>query len=268
MKSSWNVVSKKMPLQLLCQLLFVALVTCIASPAQAQQAPRPKPPSLPTRPPGEVGVSSAAALRPVHLKDLINEARNAAQILNQIGYDLTHKEHRVSLRVGGEYMVNNCLGIRVITGQFGLRLPPPKGTRTEGSAIVWDFNVDRVSLYGLRVRVRPNPGHLTKPCSFGKALDVGGAASNVRLELRIDPLLDIQQCRLLSIGMVRPKWRIGGLNLKPLQNDLDKAAKVMIEEALTLSSEVALRGPIQTTINRSLQIVGGECKVIAEGNVQ
>ncbi|HEY2932535.1 MAG TPA: hypothetical protein VGK99_12395 [Acidobacteriota bacterium] len=81
-------------------------------------------------------------------------------------------------------------------------------------------------------------------------------------------MLDIQQCRLLSIGMVRPKWRIGGLNLKPLQNDLDKVAKEMIEDALTLGSEVVLAGPIQTTINRSLRIVGGECKVIAEGKVQ
>lgn len=242
-------------------LIVLGLVAATANSAQAQRSRRVPPAGAgDVRGPSKPVVGFGGQVR---LKDL----PEAARVLGRIGHDLSNKEHRISLRLGGEYMVNKCLGIKVITGELGLRLPPPHDPRTQGNTVSWNFTIDRIALYGLRVRVRPNPGHVTRPCTFGKALDVGGSASNVQLDLRFDPLLDLKQCRLLSVGMVRPTWRIGGLNLKPLQNDLDKVAKQMIEEALTIGSEMALGGPIQASINSALRIVGGECKVIAEGRV-
>jgi len=160
---------------------------------------------------------------------------DAQKILQGLVDGWQEKEVNVSLLGGQNYMVNDCLGVHPSVGEFTLKVASPN-FRIEGSGIVLTFRIAHVSLNALKVRVRPNPTNVSNPCTFGGAIEMGGAASDLTYEMRFDPLLDVQQCKLGSVGQVRQTWRIGGLNLKPLQNDLDRAAKNMIEDALTNSS--------------------------------
>ena len=54
------------------------------------------------------------------------------------------------------------------------------------------------------------------------------------VEIRFDPLLDLRECKVQTVGLLGYSFAIGGFNLRPLQNDLDKVAKNMIEEAINL----------------------------------
>lgn len=58
----------------------------------------------------------------------------------------------------------------------------------------------------------------------------------------MDPLYDPERCRIGGWGDANPEVRIGNLNLKPLQNDLDKMAKNMVEDALTFALQVNVDG--------------------------
>jgi len=181
----------------------------------------------------------------------------AQQMLDGIVKGLMQKEINVSLLGGEKYMVNKCLGIKVSAGEFNLRLDNPN-IRFEGTGVAATFAIDHVSLNGLSVRIRPNATNPLKLCSFSKRRSVGGSAKNVRLELKMDPLLDIQQCKVGNIGKVHAKVRIGGLNLKPLQNNLDEMAKNMIEDSLTYVLENMWSGAgvdqVIRTINDILEL--------------
>ena len=87
------------------------------------------------------------------------------------------------------------------------------------------------SFFGALHKNASNP---TKLCHFGRRFGVGGSASNVRFEIRLDPLLDLRECKVQTVGSIRYSFAIGGFNLRPLQNDLDNVAKNMIEEAINL----------------------------------
>jgi len=60
-------------------------------------------------------------------------------------------------------------------------------------------------------------------------------------------------CRVGSLGSVDPKVRIGGLNLKPLQNDLDRVAKNMIEDSATVALDHLMNGPAGRLQDRIVQ---------------
>ena len=188
-----------------------------------------------------------------HIKD----HPKAQQMLNGIVQGLMRKEINVSLLGGEKYMVNKCLGIKVSAGEFNLKLANPK-VRFEGTGVTTTFAIDRVSMNGLSVRVRPNVTNPLKLCKFSKRRSVGGAAKNVRLELKFDPLLDVRQCKVGNIGKIHAKVRIGGLNLKPLQNNLDEVAKNMLEDSLTYVFENMWSGAgidqVIRTINDILEL--------------
>ena len=150
-------------------------------------------------------------------------------------------------------MVGKCLGVRASAGKFKLRLASPN-LRFENTGIVLTFRIPRISMSALRVRVRPNPTNLAKPCTFGAAHEIGGSASDLRYELRFDPILDLQQCKVGSMGKVHNLWRIGGLNLKPLQNNLDEMAKNMIEDSLTATTNLSTVDQIVAGINGFLAV--------------
>lgn len=159
------------------------------------------------------------------------------EIVSKAVQNFQGNQIKLSLLAGKTYMVTNCLGIRASAGEFLLRPGNPKFEFRSGGLWV-QFSIDTVSINALTIRMRPNPTNLQKPCSFGKRFSIGGSASNLRLELTLNPVLNIQQCKVGNPGATQVKWRIGGLNLKPLQNDLDKVAKNMIEDTLTYGSNI------------------------------
>jgi hypothetical protein len=164
-----------------------------------------------------------------HVKDL----QDVQKFFASLGHEVEKLNLNVALAGGNKYMVNDCLGIKASAGQFTFR-PGAPSLRLDGSGVLMQFVVKRVALDALSVRVRPNASNPAKLCHFGKRFGVGGSASNVRFEIRFDPLLDLRECKVQTVGSMRYSFVIGGFNLKPLQNDLDKVAKNMIEEAINL----------------------------------
>ena len=213
--------------------------------ANGQADPPPRVSTIPRLGPG-IGSSS----RPMLVKD----HPQAQQILSAIGQALAQREINVALLGGQKYMINDCLGIKASAGQFYLRVSNPT-VGFDGAAIKIEAAIEHISLNVLKVRVRPNLGNLLEPCKFSGAFEVGGAASNVRFEMRLGgPTLDLNQCRVATLGPVDVRWHVGGLNLKPLQNNLDEVAKEMIEDALNASTSF-LMDPVSVVLEGFLDTV-------------
>jgi hypothetical protein len=200
--------------------------------------------------------SSGSASKLVKLSDHPNRQSIIAEVMR----GLKDREIDIGLLKGEKYMINKCLGVKAAAGTFRMKLENPD-LRLEGGGAVLRFNVPRVAMDVLKIRIRPNATNLLKPCKFSKKRKVGGSARDVRMTMRFDPALDVQQCRLGSVGNVHTTWRIGNLNLKPLQNDLDKMAKNMIEDSLTYAANnLNVMDRIVAAFNGA---VGAQCKQTA-----
>jgi hypothetical protein len=195
--------------------------------------------------------SLSPGARSQHLKD----HPRGEEIMKDLLQGLKDKEIDVALLGGEKYMLNDCLGIKASAGTFRLKLASPN-FRWEGTGVRLTFRIDRISMNALSVRYRPNPTNLAHPCHFSKKHTIGGSASDVSLEFRFDPVLDLQQCKLGSLGSVHQRVGIGGLNLKPLQNDLDRAAKNMIEDSINNVMEFNVIDRMITIMNA---ILGTKC---------
>lgn len=182
----------------------------------------------------------------------LSQHPNRQQIVQKAVQKFQGNQIKLSLLPGKTYMATTCLGIRASAGNFLARPGNPK-FEFRNTGLWIQFSVDKVSIDALTIRMRPNPTNLQKPCSFGKRVSIGGSASDLRLELTLDPVLNIQQCKVGNPGATRVKWRIGGLNLKPLQNDLDKVAKNMIEDTLTYGSNVNYVNQMVRNIDDALE---------------
>jgi hypothetical protein len=174
------------------------------------------------------------------------------EIVRKITDALRNKEINVQLLGGHKYMANDCLGIKASAGSFKLKLANPV-VKLDGNALVVAAGIDRISMSALKLRMRPNSSNPLKPCQFSKRFEVGGSAKDVRIEVRVDPLLNLQQCKLGTPGGAHTRIRIGNLNLKPLQNNLDNMAKNMIEDSLTYFVEFNIVNQIIRTIDDVLE---------------
>lgn len=210
-------------------------------------------------PPARRGAPSLAGLTGrasgANVKKL-KDVPDAQKILDEVERGLRDREIHIALVGGEKYMINKCFGLKASAGTFTLKLENPD-LRLDGSGVKMTLNIPHVSMNALKIRVRPNTNLMKNPCSFSKRRKVGGSAKDVKLVLRFDPLLDLQKCKLGSIGHVETKWRIGNLNLKPLQNDLDRMAKNMIEDSLTYASNFNLMDRIVAGFNGA---IGAQCK--------
>jgi hypothetical protein len=186
----------------------------------------PDPPKMLRKKGLRLGAGGRSMGKPVRL----DKYPDAAGFLRKVADAMTRKEINVSLIGGEKYMVNKCFGIKVRAGNFRMKLASPNA-RIEGTAAKLTFRVERISMNGISLRMRPSTNVL-KPCHFGKKFSVGGAATNVRIEFRFDPIMDFAKCKFGSFGDIHTRVDIGNLNLKPLQNDLDKMAKNAVEDAL------------------------------------
>lgn len=194
----------------------------------------------------------SAGAQSQHLKD----HRRGEEIMRDLVQALKDKEINVALLGGEKYMVNNCLGIKASAGTFRLKLASPN-FRWEGTGVRLTFRIDKIAMNALSVRYRPNPTNLAYPCHFSRRHTIGGSASDVTLTYSFDPILDIQQCKLGSLGNIRQRVGIGGLNLKPMQNDLDRVAKNMIEDAINNVFQFNLTDRV---IAAMTAILGAKCR--------
>ena len=210
--------------------------------------PRPTPRFLNSR--AAPGLSSTTRPLSNH-PDALAIAREIAQALGKADID-------VALLGGQKYMVSECFGLKASAGEFAIRLANPE-VRMEGLSVVTTFVIPHVAMNGFRVRFRPNPNNVSNPCTFSKRYGLSGSASDVRLEVRYSPLIDVQACTI-SAGQVRTHWSIGGLNLKPLQNDLDKVAKNMIVEAANFTDDM-MSSRMRVALDQAVVNRPGVCAV-------
>jgi len=214
--------------------------------------PDPEPEWLKKAAPGRT--DAMASVQAAAVGTRLKDYPKAKEMVDGIVHGLKQMEIDVTLLGGHKYMINDCLGLKASAGKFKLKLANPE-TRWDGTGARVTFRIDKIVLNALKVRMRPRV-HPLKPCKFSGKFEVGGKATKVSYEMRLDPLLDLQQCKLGSLGEIREKWRIGGLNLKPLQNNLDNVAKNMIEDGLTYASNFNLGNQIVAGINGFL---GTQC---------
>ena len=186
----------------------------------------------------------------------LTEYADAQKLLDAIAQGIAAREIDIALLGGEKYKINKCLGVKASAGTFKLKFASPNA-RIEGSGARLTFRINSVSINALKIRMKPNAGNPLKPCHWSKRFGVGGAAKDITYELRFDPVLDLEQCKLGSMGNVKHRLDIGGLNLKPLQNDLDRAAKNMLEDAFNNALNLNMGDRIVASANAFL---GVQCK--------
>jgi hypothetical protein len=164
-------------------------------------------------------------------------------------------EINTSLLAGHKYMVNSCLGVKVNAGEFSLTVPDPD-LRVSGDGLVLTFSVSHVVMNAFSLRFRPDPSDVMQPCHFSGAVGVSGGADNVRYELHFDPVLDLEQCKIGSMGQVHQIWRIGALHLNPLPQQLSNVAGNMIEDSFTAFANFDLTDRVVAVLNSA---VGAQC---------
>lgn len=200
---------------------------------------------------------------PAHAANVkrIADLPKGQDIMTKAAKAMAKREINVALLGGEKYMVSNCLGVKASAGKFKLRLDNPQ-VSFEGQSVVIKFMIDRVHLQALKIRMKPNSSNPLEPCKFSKAFKVSGSATKVKFVMRLGaPVADLDQCRIPSLGPVEARWHVGGLNLKPLQNNLDEVAKEMIEAALNASVGVLMTTSYLPILNESMDLVC-ETKVV------
>ena len=164
-------------------------------------------------------------------------------------------EIKSALLAGHKYMISNCLGIKVKAGEFALIVPDPD-LRVVSDGLVLTFTIAHVAMNAFSIRLRPDLTDANQPCHFSGAVAVGGGADNVRYEMHFNPVLDLEQCKIGSMGMVHQVWRIGTLHLDPLPSAVSNLAADMIEDSLTAFANFNLTDRIVAALNGA---AGSQC---------
>jgi hypothetical protein len=135
-------------------------------------------------------------------------------------------------------MINNCLGLKVSSGQFELKFANPEIEITGGKFSV-KLEIDKIKFSALKVRSRPRVPDFSDPdpCHFSGKFEIGGEATDVSVRVIMDLVAIAKSgtasyCALAFGEPVQITWKIGGFNLRPVPNTLDNMAKEMVEDAL------------------------------------
>lgn len=185
----------------------------------------------------------------------LKDSPDAAKYFDALKHDLSQFGMHVALLGGHKYMINSCLGVKASAGEFDLTVPTPD-IRVENTGIVMTYAISHIGLNLLRVRLRPDLGDVVQPCHFSGRIGIGGYADNVRYELHLDPILDLEQCKIGSLGQVQEVWRVGQFRLEPLPPQIGNLAKDMVEDALTYASNFNVVDRVVASITGAL---GAQC---------
>lgn len=188
-------------------------------------------------------------------KMFLKNHAQAEEISKKAADFLKNMELQVSLLPQHKYMINDCLGIKASVGDYKIQLALPY-VRVDQNGLLIRFEIEKI--VDNKVTVRTRPCYKDGQCHFSPQLAIGGTMTNLRLDITLNPIMDLQQCKIISIGMPHFRWSIGGLNYKPLQNNLDAMVKNMMEDALTFATELIMPGRIAEAFNQ-LVLSGGSC---------
>lgn len=171
----------------------------------------------------------------------VSELENGLQIVKDIMDKMIASEYNFSLLSQHKYMINSCLGFKVSAGQFNVKFSNPAVEIGSLGKITIKLKINRINLSALKIRMRPctKPEHLLDPCHFGKKFEIGGEATDISLKIVFAPVaraLDGSAglCFFALDDNILFNWDIWGLNLKPMQNNLDDLGKEMLEDGLNL----------------------------------
>lgn len=81
------------------------------------------------------------------------------------------------------------------------------------------------------------------------ALSASNTAADLRYEMHFDPTLDLEQCKIGSMGQVHQLWRAGTVRLDPLPSAVTSTAGDMIGDALTTFANLDVTDRIVATLN-------------------
>jgi len=121
---------------------------------------------------------------------------------------------------------------------------------------VLTFAIPHMEMSGFKLRFRPDVTDPTEMCHFSGRYGVGASADNVRLELHFDPILDLEKCKIGSMGHITQIWRIGKLRMSPLPTEVSDMAGNIIEDALTNGANLNLADRVVAGFNA---VAGLQC---------
>jgi len=208
---------------------------------------------------GEKDTYAAPAMRAIPLTGVSSKSRrlrddpDAQKYLDKAKSLLNGFEIHTALLAGHKYMIANCVGIKVSAGEFVLRVPDPD-LRLDNTGVVLTFAIPHMEMSGFKLRFRPDVTDPTEMCHFSGRYGVGASADNLRLELHFDPILDLEQCKIGSMGHVTQIWRIGTLRMSPLPNEVSDLAGNIIEDALTNGANFNLLDRVQAAFNTEVGV--------------
>jgi hypothetical protein len=173
----------------------------------------------------------------------------AAEILNGVVQGLSQKRINVALLGGEKFMISDCLGLKVSAGEFDLQLG--HSTFSLGaSGVELEFAIDHVSVSALRFRMQPR-ANLLSPCDWSEDFGTSGSVKDIRITARFDPRLHLDGCYMTSLGAFEARVSIGDVNLSNVQNDLEQAAKNLVEDSVTMALNLFLPSLLSEALNGS-----------------
>ena len=151
-------------------------------------------------------------------------------------------EYRFSLLSSNKYMVNDCLGIKVSTGEFGIKFQDPNVTITSGGDLRIRLKINRITMSGFKLRMRPRVPDFSDPdpCHFSGKFEVGGSARDLSVTILLSPKLIYNMTAAATpmwclIGYKNEPlldWTMDALDLAGLANTYYHNAKEMMFDAL------------------------------------
>jgi hypothetical protein len=110
--------------------------------------------------------------------------------------------------------------VKVSVGEFKMKLGDAN-VKIVDEGIVASYKIDKISFSAFKLRFRPDVFDLAEPCHFSGRVEMGGEANDVVVELRYNPVVDIEKCRIGEPGHVYVHVDVGKIHLAPLPNGVD-----------------------------------------------
>lgn len=173
----------------------------------------------------------------------------AQDIVGGMSQSLNGLNINVALVGGEKATAGDCLGIEIRAGQFRLDFGS-MDFQIDSTGIELSISIDEISLTAIKIRTK-SPASL---CDWNGTFEVGGSATDIKLTVHFDPRVRLDDCYLVRLGEISAHVSIGGLNLKPLQNDIDKLVKKLIQDAINEKIDIDIPGILENALNSSLLI--------------
>lgn len=184
----------------------------------------------------------------------VSKLEHGMEIVTEIIHRFIQPEYGFVLLSSHKYMVNDCLGIKVSSGDFNLRFSNPMIDLSNSGQLKIKLEVNKIKFSALKIRIKPRVPDLSdpNPCHFSGKFEIGGEATDLSVTITINLLTNGLEgsagfCYFAFGSPYDIKWKIGGLNLRPHPNTLDNVIKEMVEDALN-------QGMVNLFYNKFIQL--------------